>query len=135
MGYGCYFTNKESGTKSFWIDVETGYEDEHGNFYADEWAMDDELLNVQTELENMGYNMETSYHFWNGLYDLFLEFGPEGDMIIFRLEPLEDCEQGTYNLAMANFERNYDAIAKRLIKAGYELRVATSGYTSGTYKP
>lgn len=129
MGYGCYFTNKETGTRSFWIDLH----DETGE--TNLWATRGIICHVSDILDEIGYIQEKDSKFYNGLYDLYLEYGPMGDKIIFRLEPLEDCESNIYNLAMANFQKCYDKIAKTLIKYGYQLRTATSGYTSSRYIP
>lgn len=134
MGYGCYFTNKETGTRSFWIDIDPYNENEEENLDID-LIFDDLICDVSDILDEIGYIQEKDSKFYNGLYDLYLEYGPMGDKIIFRLEPLEDCDSNIYNLAMANFDKCYDKIARTLISYGYELRIATSGYTSGRYIP
>lgn len=133
MGYGCYFTNKETVTRSFWIDIDFLLDDETGE--ENLWAIRDFIFDVSYILEKIGYTQEKDSKFYNGLYDLYLEYGPMGDKMIFRLEPLEDCENNIYNLAMSNFQKCYDKIAKTLISYGYELRIATSGYTSCKYIP
>ena len=139
MGTGCYYTNKETGTKAFWIDVNPYYEDENGEeqFFEDIW--DDTVLELEYEFKKLGYQKYDSYLFYNGLFNLELESG-YGNEIVIRLEPretnryyLEDVR--LHNLAIANHDRCYDRIAKHLDKLGYPLRIATSGYTSSEYKP
>ena len=139
MGTGCYYTNKETGTRAFWIDIDPYYEDDNGDEIYDEWIWEDTCLNLQSELEYLGYQKETNLKFYNGLYNLILE-GGYGSEIVIRLEPriteayyYEDVR--LYNLALANHDRCYDRIAKYLHKMGYPLRIATSGYTSCKYDP
>lgn len=139
MGAGCYYTNNETGTRAFWIDTEPYYTDpETGKECYDEFIFDDTIGNLKYTLESLGYEQESTYKFANGLYDLILESG-HGNEIVFRLEPHEETtfgiDQKIYNLAMANHDKCYTAIAKKLCQEGYELRMATSGYTSGSYNP
>lgn len=138
MGAGCYYTNKITGTKAFWIEVNPYYEDEEtGEEIVDEHAWDDLVGNLKYELEKIGYKQDSKLEFHNGLFNLILESGYSDELII-RLEPkgeeqyyIEDVR--VHNLALANHSRSYNRLGKHLKSLGYPMRVATSGYTSTTY--
>lgn len=125
MGAGCYYTNKETGTKSFWIDLDS-FMNEDENF-NDFWSG-----YFKTILNELGYIEIDNNKFINGLYTLYLEFTYYGNGLIFRLEPHED-DTKIYNLAMANFDKNYHHLARVLIKDNFKLRIASSSYTSMEY--
>lgn len=129
MGHGCYYTTNENDSKAFWIDLidliqnEEYDEDEH--FYL----FDDTINDIKDCLSDTSFYHKEKYKMENGLYELIFE-GGYGDKLIIKLEPKETYQQGLYNLAKANHQKCYDKIAKSLIKIGYELRIASSGYTS-----
>ena len=138
MGHGCYYTNKETGSRAFWIDLDYSeqIDEETGLDYAN-FAFGDTILNLGYELQDIGYEQMGEYEFCNGLYYLILESGYGGKVVI-RLEPkgsdryyYDDIR--IYNLAMANHERCYARIGRELLKIGYKLRIASSGYTSTEY--
>ena len=138
MGHGCYYTHDETRTRAFWIELNYYYEDEEtGKEVVDEWVWEDTIGNLKYELEAIGYTKDSMYFFSNGLVDLELIRGHGGE-IVFKLEPKgrnqyynEDI--WTYNLAMANHAKCYAKIGRELKKIGYELRIASSGYTSTEY--
>jgi len=137
MGTGCYYTNKETGTRAFWMDINPYYQDEDGNEVYDDYLFDDLLDNLKYELKDMGFDHIDNQTYQNTLYTLHLE-GGHGHELIFRLEPryidaYHKDDIRLYNLALGSHERNYNALAKKLIKLGYELSIATSGYTSAIY--
>jgi len=139
MGHGCYYTNKITRTKAFWIDINPYYEDEEtGEEIFDEHAWSDEVGNIKYELEKIGYTQDSTYEFHNGLFNLILESG-HGNEIIIRLEPKGEEQYYTediriHNLALANHSRSYSKIGKHLLSQGYKLRIASSGYTSTNYQ-
>jgi hypothetical protein len=125
MGYGCYYTNKETETRAFWVEVD--YEDDQEN----EFAWNNEILNLQHEFESLGYEQENEHQFYNGLFNIILESG-HGGKIVVRLEPI--CfESNLFNLSMAIHEKSYTRIGKHLKKQGYPLRIASSRHTSMEY--
>jgi hypothetical protein len=129
MGAGCYYTHKETGTRAVWIDLDYSPEtDDDGEEVDKEFMWDDEVEFLGSAIEELGYEQESNYVFRNGLFNIELESGYGGEIII-RLEP-RYSEGSEYQLAMANHERSYDRIKRHLLKRGYELRIATSGYTS-----
>lgn len=133
MGAGCYYTNKETRTKAFWIDTPPNEDDIDFNS-----VFDDEIQNLHYELLKLGYDqdrIDDYYHYSNGLFQMILESKYEGDGIVIRLEPHTEEPANIYTLGMANHERSYYKLARELNKAGYPLRIATSGYTSTIYKP
>jgi hypothetical protein len=128
MGHGCFYTHKETETRAAWIPLEYYYTDEDGKEVIDEFVWDDEISNLRYTFDEIGYKYDSQYLFYNGLFNVELESGHGGEIVI-RLEP-RYSEGPEYQLALANHERSYDRIKRHLIKSGYELRIATSGYTS-----
>lgn len=128
MGAGCYYRNKETGTKAFWIDL---YDDDE-NGHERELTFHDTIQDIGNILEGQStFEQIEDDHYISSLYELRLESTYYGHGLVFRMEPHEDY----YNLAMANHAKNYKFIAKLIHAAGYRLRIATSGWTSGEYKP
>ena len=140
MGHGCYYTNNETKSRAFWIDLSYYYEDEETKEDTyDAFLWDDTISNLKYELESIGYTQKDEYNFYNGLFNLVLESGYGGE-VVFRLEPLNiNCyyseDVRIYNLALGNHSKCYNKLAKELVKVGYKLRIATSGYTSTDYLP
>lgn len=123
MGAGTYYTINENGKKAFWIDFDSEDYNEYDLFK-------DNLINYITE--NTSFDYENDMRFSNGLYVLNLEPKYYGDGFVFQMNPWPDEEIHTYNLALGSFDKNYLALAKIMSKV-FELRIATSGYTSTTY--
>lgn len=130
MGHGCYYTHEKFPTKNqpkaFWVCLDD-IKDEHPDTFR--MMFDDEMSNISSELENMGYK-----NFENGLFDIILS-ETYGNDILVRLEPKHEDQSDAYevrcyNLACGVHSHHYEKIAKRLIAFGYHLRIATSGYTS-----
>lgn len=142
MGAGCNYTNRETETKAFWIDL--GFEwDENLNEvtnqirYNDIW--EDTNLDLIYVFKDIGYDQNSKGNFCNGLGKIELESTHDGNGVVIRLEPLsteiwhhEDIKK--YNLFMANHYIMYERIKKKLLDSGYSLRIATSGYTSTEIK-
>jgi hypothetical protein len=121
VGAGCYYTHKETKTKAFWVELDFA-EEEEDTFFLWDWYMEE----IGSCLELTGYSKRSTYNYFNGLFEVCLESTYEGDGLVVRLEPCEEY----YNLAMANHDRSYDKIKNVILSQGFELRIATSGYTS-----
>ena len=137
MGAGCYYTHNNSeieNRRAFWIDMNYTSEDEDGNEIHDEFIWDDTIGNLKYTFKEIGYNNVSEYIFENGLFQIELESGYGGEIIV-RLEPKGEEryyaeDNSIHNLALSNHDRSYDKIKRALLAEGYELRIATSGYTS-----
>ena len=131
MGAGCYYTHDNISKKSFWIDFklpDTTNSDLIDEFYQDE------LYLIREAAYSLNYHdTKDPYHFHNGLYELRLKYTYDGSGIVFNLEPHDDEEQNLTNLAIANHDIHYNRLAKKLNEYGFNLRIATSGYTSTEY--
>lgn len=147
MGAGTYYTHECSRNDNFngderssWIDLDPNYEAEDLSDIA-MYAVED-LTHI---LEAKGYDIlpnkyqkaEGFIEAHNGLGKFIFESNYHGDGIVIRLEPhfettsldhIEDRRRE--QLFYANFDKMYDKMQKILLDAGYNLRVATSGYTS-----
>lgn len=130
MGAGTYFTNNFNREKAAWIDFEH-------NDDAHEFDNETTIMELGEIMLSIGYkDTEDDNIFKNGLYKLTLEPKPMGDGIIFMLEPRHDefdyygKKDSRYTLAAANFNKAENYIWKAVQKAGYKLRIATSGYTA-----
>lgn len=124
------YTHNETRTRAFWVDFDPfteGVEDDD-DLRQFEWT--DMVQQVGSVLEELGYSnwRGDQYKYYNGLFQVELESTYHGDGLVVRLEPLADSEM--YHLALANHDRSYERIKKALLKAGFPLRIATSGYTS-----
>lgn len=135
MGAGCYYTHNETRTRAFWVEVNSAFQNDAGEWDFDPYLFEDTISNLREELETIGWDHNDNYNYSNGFYDLYLESTYGGDGIVFRMEPLDGLEPRLWGLAMYNFDRSYDKIARHLVSQGYNLRIATSGYTSGEYLP
>ena len=134
MGAGCNYTNKEAGTRAFWIVISYYYEDDDtGEELFDDYAWNATLESLEDILLVIGYQQETNMHYRNGLYDLFFEEGHDGILVV-RLEPIGNEVEGhdmrMYNLAMANHKKSYGKLRDELARH-YSLRISTSSWTSG----
>ena len=131
MGHGCNYRNKETDTKAFWIEV-----DDPDDEFGVEMMLDD----LRYEFEQLGYEVDDNSGnliYYNGLGKIELETTYDSGGIVVRLEPAfipdfwsEPEVTARYNLFMANHERMYNRIKRHFLNAGYNLRIATSGYTS-----
>ena len=130
MGAGCYYTNRETQTKAVWVSIpewaEQGNEAEYYERYNEHHS---ELVD---QLQGLGYDQVDANICQNGLFEIHLESTYHGDGIVIRMEPITyngELDMQVYNLAMANHQKCYDKIIREL-KSIFELRIATSGYTS-----
>lgn len=139
MGHGCYYTHDfDSSKKAFWIEIEDQYQDEEGEWMWDDLIFDDEKNNILTLLEDIGYKQYSKGNEWfaeNGLFRVEFESTYGNDLLV-KLEPSHEegytpDEERMFNLAKATHQRSYQRIINHLKKCGYELWMATSGYTSG----
>jgi hypothetical protein len=128
MGAGCYCTNYLK-QKAAWIDFPNSDEEEFSRE-----GMEDDIANV---IKSIGYYHNDDLNFENGLFKLNFESTYYGDGLVIQLTPRYEEYSGYYGvknplyfLAMANFNKAESKIWKTLQKAGYKLRIATSGYTS-----
>lgn len=131
MGAGCYYTHNCNKERAAWIDLNLS-EDEfeaHNDF---DFIMEDlEQILSDNEWEKKSSRSNREYH--NGLYELFLESTYYGDGLVIRIEPKDDnpwYNKYTFGLAIANHHRSENKILRAIAKAGYKLKIATSGYTS-----
>ena len=127
MGAGTLYrhTNGELAT---WIDFASN--DDSFDEFANEQVFE-ELSDI---IQNLGYyEVSDPNVFVNGLFRLTLESKYNGDGIIFYLEPRHTEYEKEYNLACANFLKCENNILRAVQKAGYTLRIATSGYTAKDY--
>ena len=128
MGAGTLYrhTNDELAV---WIDFES-----NGDSF-DEFAKKQVFEELSELIRNLGYYQDHNQPniFFNGLFKLTLESKYHGDGIVFMLEPRHDEYSKEYNLANASFQRSENKILRAVQKAGYTLRIATSGYTSKDY--
>lgn len=129
MGHGCYYTNKETGTKAFWVEVDYTTTNEDGEEIHDDFAWNDTVDNLKYVLEAIGYNQESEYEYSNGLYQLILESTHGGDVVV-RLEPSEDYQ--LFGLAVANHAKCYAKLGRELLKY-HVLRIAATAWTSTKY--
>ena len=132
MGAGCYYTHKtyNDRRRAFWVELNTEeQDDELADFYVQDFIY--ELFN--SILPSLGYDTRKSEKYgheaWNGLYEVRMESTYYGDGIVIALESRHDGSP-THNLADANHWKAYDRLKRALLEHGYELRIATSGYTS-----
>jgi hypothetical protein len=135
MGAGCYYTHDDNAIenqRAFWIDLQRWYEDEEtGEMMVDEHIWEDTILNIEHTFLELGYQRYDSKELrWeNNMFEILIESTYDGDGAVIKLNPLE-LEPGLYGLALYNHDRSYDRIKRALLKEGYTLRIATSGYTS-----
>lgn len=135
MGAGTLYRHT-NGELAAWIDFKSNDDDDDND--SDSFSESDTGL-VFEDLENIilslgyydGHNQRNV--FYNGLFKLTLEEKHYGDGIIFMLAPRHDEYDKRYNLANANFLRSENKILRAVQKAGYTLRIATSGYTAKDY--
>ncbi len=136
MGAGCYYTHKSTRTRAAWIDL-TPHESENG---LESGFLDSLFGDLEYILKSNGWVKRNCQEYYNGLYRLFLEFTYEGNGLVIRIEP-KDCEgygynrHNTYQMALANHHRSENKILRAISKAGYKLRIATSGYTGTEFNP
>ena len=119
--------------KPFGIDFPFFEEDQdYYHFYFETLLQD-----LQHLFLDLDYIQSDEYSYFNGLFNLNLETTYHGDGLVIRLEPHTEVNINIYNLAVANHSRSYERIKRALMKQGYTLRIATSGYTSSivTNKP
>jgi len=124
MGAGTYYTNKETGTKAFWIDIDNSEED-----FIHEYILDD----IYSSIESFGFVGIDRNKLINGLFEIIIEPKYYGDGYVIRMEPHTEDDERIYYLALANHNKHYSSLGKKLKNAGYNLRIATSGYTSTFY--
>lgn len=132
MGAGCYYTHEHNRQKACWIDFNHHKNDEYDAEDYDLMRMweEDIIYNIEYTLAKHGYrNME------NGLVKITLIPTYYGDGLVIDISPAMEEWEPSYNLFLANFDRIEEKILRILHKAGFELRIATSGYTSAQYIP
>ena len=131
MGHGCYYTNDLTGDKAGFIDISLKNRDE------DEGFLDFAIEDIADILSRCGYEQDEkdNFLFSNKLFKLNLVQNYHNLILYFnslwseynyysgKLDP-------RYILAKANLHRTELKIWKALMKEGYEIRIADSGYTS-----
>jgi hypothetical protein len=131
MGAGCYYTHKETGTKAFWIDLDNlEYDENDSDQYEDNFWF--EVENIKTQIHSLNYEIDRfdRLKLYNGLAEVKLESTYYGDGIVVLLEPNQYQDSALFNLFLANHNRMYNRIKRKLLQAGYKLRIATGGFTS-----
>ena len=127
MGAGTLYRHN-NGELATWIDFQS-----NGDSF-DEFANEQVFEELSDIIQSLGYYEGSGPNvFVNGLFRLTLESKYNGDGIIFYLEPRHTVYEMEYNLANANFLRSENKILCAVQKAGYTLRIATSGYTAKDY--
>jgi hypothetical protein len=133
MGAGCLFRHKNTKTKAAWINIPYSNEEDNieGFDYKD---TEHEIKNILTQI---GYTIDSCDKIRNGLFEIKLEGTYYGDGIIIYIEPRYEYDEWgrshydrRYHLAMANHAKAENKIWKALQKEGFELNIATGGYTS-----
>jgi hypothetical protein len=120
MGAGTYYTHPCNGERAAWVNIGQGEDDD---VFIDEHEF--VLQDITNILADAGYgNMR------NGLAMVDLVSTYDGDGLIIQISPRVEEYESSYNLFTANFDRMQQKIWRSLQKAGYSLRIATSGYTS-----
>ena len=136
MGAGTLYRHN-NGELATWIDFQSNDEDnneDNSDSFSESYTgqVFEDLSDIILSLGYYdGHNQRNV--FYNGLFKLTLEEKHYGDGIIFMLEPRHDQYQKEYNLANANFLKCENKILRAVQKAGYTLRIATSGYTAKDY--
>ena len=128
MGAGCLFRHKNTKTKAAWIDIsEISPSDFDDKFWFD----------INDTLVKIGYEPSGDNKYANGLFEIKLEQNYYGDGYIIYIEPryINDNygradKDKRYYLAMANHNKAEAKIWKALQDNGFDLYIATSGYTS-----
>lgn len=135
MGQGCAYTCNEGDTLAYWVDVDLIFDSqeesiEYDILYAtivDYFTRGEELFTV---LEEELYKAKIC----SSLYDISLESTHFGDGIVIKMEPAERLDPHIYNLAKANFEKNYHALGKRMKKQFHNMRICSgNAWTSSHY--
>jgi hypothetical protein len=121
MGAGTFYTHNFDGSKAAWINYPDG---------ADSYEIaqiNEDLVNV---LKKLGYKPKSNNNhedcFRNGLFTVKLEGKYHGDGVVINFQ--KDSPYPA--LAQRNFIGAENKILKAIQKAGYQLHIATSGYTS-----
>lgn len=138
MGAGCFYTHS-NGQKAAWVDIPEFLDElEQDDWY---WTQRNYFEGIANVLESIGYDV-TRDDPWrpditNGLIKVTLESTYYSDGVAIQLESrYEDGysvdDERLHRLAVANFDAMESKIHRALQKAGYSLRIATSGYTSTT---
>ena len=130
MGAGCRYTNNTTKELAYWIDLDIEYDE--NDIVAGQFQYDDTIEDLSGIIEELGYHSVDSRNriFSNGLFKLELESTYYADGLVIQLNPKMDEWDKEYNLAISNLERGERKILRKLLKSGYKLRIATSGYTS-----
>jgi hypothetical protein len=127
MGHGCYFTHDCNKTKAAWIDISNNITPGDDSFLYDQ---------LDSIFENIGYKVESSgSEYKNGLFKVELKQYSEHLVIYIEPRYINDNygradKDKCYHLAMANHAKAENKIWKALQKAGFDLYIAASGYTS-----
>jgi hypothetical protein len=147
MGYGCYYTNPEYKTPVAWIDFpyDDGEDDGIGNrlmwldTITDVQRIACKLFKNHTAFDEPRKYWKTEYKGWGILTQsnstaLIYQEGHCGEMILAVVPSYPEDREGEFALYRANADKNYDSMQDKLYqklkKDGYEMRRATSGYTS-----
>lgn len=128
MGAGCYYTNC-FGELAYWIiNPNKAENNDYDEFENERW--NDFVEDLGEIMIDLGYFKESAYEFSNGLLKIELKSTYYGDGLVIQIEPKANEWEKEYNLARANMDRCEKRIIRNMVKAGYEVRYATSGYTS-----
>lgn len=130
MGAGCHYTHKCNKQKASWVTIIRD-EDE----LEDQYNWTNTISEIGDIMESLGYVKESQYIFVNKMTRVKLESNYNGDGIIIYIE--ENCYDWNpmYNLFLANFDKIENKILRKLSRAGFEINIATSGFTSTVYIP
>lgn len=117
MGHGCAYTCNEGDTMAYWLEVPSSGEQDMEDIEY-EWLFCDIVNYFETHEELFDVVNPELYgaKINSSLYDITLESTYEGEGIIVKMEPGERLDPHMYNLAKANFDKNYHALGKRLKK-------------------
>ncbi len=133
MSAGCRYTNNTTKELACWIDIPTGDTDED-NSDESQFRFDALIEDLTFMAESLGYSPVSDHwnnrKFENGLFVLELESTYYGDGVVIQINPRMPEYEKEYNLAISNLERAENRILRSLLKNGYKLRIANSGYSS-----
>lgn len=126
MGAGCYYTSRIDQERTFWVEIAEEDEEDYSGF---EW--EDTLQNILDVLEGIGYSCSgRQRRATNGFFDISLESTYHGEGIVLDFDVLGGLDASTEALARATYAKSWRKVARNLMKWGFKLRIATSGYTA-----
>jgi len=126
MGAGCYYTHVCNEEKAAWIDISEISQSDWDDVF---W------FKINDALVGINYEPCGNYKYRNGLF--VIQFKQYDDNLVIYIEPryIKDNygyadKDKRYYLAMTNHNKAEAKIWKALQDYGFDLYIATGGYTS-----